>query len=699
VSLYSYTRDVILANGDKKLIREGNYVEPSFNEMMSLKMISGVRSDLKDINSVMLSQTLAEDLFGEEDPVNKVILFDEKTNVKVTGVYEDFPDNSSFRDVTFLAPWDLYVSTDPYAKNAKDQWDQNSWQIFAQVKEGKYFEKVSEKIKEIRIKRDNPPGYKPEFFLHPMSKWHLYSDFKNGVNTGGLITFVWLFGLIGFFVLILACINFMNLATARSEKRAKEVGLRKSIGSVRAQLIFQFLCESLLTVSFGFMLSLLIVQLILPFFNEVADKQINILWRNPWFWTLGIAFSLITGLLAGSYPALYLSSFEPVKVMKGTFRPGRLAGLPRKILVVLQFTVSITLMIGIVVVFRQIEFARSRPVGYDRSGLIEVRMNTSQLYGHYEALRNDLLNTGAVYEMSQSAGSVTAGDFGGTTAITWPGKKPGTQPLFMSYKITHEFGKTVGWKITEGRDFSRDYASDNSSIILNESAVKLIGFKNPIQESVNLAGKEFKVIGVIQDMIRESPFRPVRPSFFLLDYQPVNVINIKLDPQTGTVEALTRVEDVFKKYNPGAPFDFNFVDDQYARKFSDEMRIGKLSGFFTALAIFISCLGIFGLASFVAEQRTKEIGIRKVLGASIFNLWRMLSKDFVWLVIISSCISIPVGYYLMDNWLQKYDYRVEISWWIFLMTCAGALAITLLTVSYQSIKAARANPVNSLRSE
>jgi putative ABC transport system permease protein len=698
VCLSSFTRDAVLATDDKKLIRQGNYVEPVFTEMMSLKMLFGSRNGLNDINSIMLSRTMAKDLFGEEIPVNKTIDFNDNTSVKITGIFEDFPSNSSFRDVSFLTPWDLFLAIDNHTKNSKNQWDENSWQVFVQLKEGKDFAQVSANIKDVRMKRDNPPGYKPEFFLHPMSKWHLYSDFKNGVNTGGLITFVWLFGMIGIFVLALACINFMNLSTARSEKRAREVGLRKSIGSVRTQLVFQFLCESLLTVSFGFLLSLVLVQLILPFFNEVADKQITILWANPWFWFLGLAFTFMTGILSGSYPALYLSSFEPVKVLKGTFRPGRLAALPRKILVVLQFTVSITLMIGIIVVFRQIDFARSRPAGYDRSGLIEVRMNSPRLAGRHDALRNELLRTGAVQEMSELAGSITT-DNGGVTGIKWQGKIPDTQPLFMMNKITHEFGKTVGWELVEGRDFSRSYVADTHSMILNESAAKLMGFKDPTSEIVNFAGKEYNVIGVVKDIIKESPFKPVKPSFFLLDYESVTTINVKLAPQMSTASALAKVEAVFKKFNPDAPFEYYFVDEQYAHKFSHEARIGKLAGFFAILAVLISCLGIFGLASFVAEQRSKEIGVRKVIGASVFSLWKMLSQDFVILVIISVCIAIPIAYYFMNNWLQNYEYRTNISWWIFAVSALVTLIITLVTVSYQSIKAAMANPIKSLRSE
>jgi ABC-type antimicrobial peptide transport system permease subunit len=698
VSLSSYTKDGTLAIHNKQLVRQGNYVEPDFIDMMSVKMLSGSRNDMQDINTIMLSNTLAFDLFDDVEPLNKIITLNENFSVKVIGVYEDFPDNSAFKEVSFLAPWALYESQDRWVKNSAHVWDENSWQIFAQLKEGKDFEEVSAKIKDIRMKLDNPPGYKPEFFVHPMSKWHLYGEFKNGVNAGGQITYVWLFGLIGIFVLLLACINFMNLATARSEKRAREVGIRKSIGSVRIQLIVQFICESLLTVTLAFLLALVLVQLMLPLFNDVAGKKIEILWTNAWFWSAIVAFSLITGLLSGSYPAFYLSSFQPVKVLKGTFRPGRWASLPRKILVVFQFSVSITLMIGIAVVFLQIQFAQNRPVGYNRSGLVEINMKPDQLRNNFEGLRQDLLNTRVVAEMSVSHGSITS-DQGGTTNVSWHGKAEGFYPLFMTNKVAHEFGKTVGWTIKAGRDFSREHVTDNDAVILNETAVKLIGYENPIDETLKFSGKEYKIIGVVQDLIKESPFRAVKPSFFMLDYNVINVLNIKLSPDFSTSDALTQVEAVLKKYYSASPFEFYFVDQNFAKKFSDEVRVGKLSGFFAILALFISCLGIFGLAAFMAEQRTKEIGIRKVLGASIPMLWKSLSKDFVVLVIISCFLSVPIGYYLMNNWLQNYEYRTEISGWIFLLTCIGALGITLATVSYQAIRAAMMNPVNSLRTE
>jgi len=694
----SAERKPVLSAGEKKFAESGNYVEPVFADMLSLKMIAGNRNGLKDINSILLSGELAKNLFGNQSPLDKLIKIDNKTSVKVAGVYEDFPSNSSFRDTHFLLPWDLYLTIDKYAKNASTEWDENSFQVYAQLKEGADFSKVSAKIKNSRMIRENPPAYKPEFFIFPMSRWHLYSDFKNGVNTGGLIQFVWLFGITGFFVLLLACINFMNLSTARSEKRAREVGIRKAIGSVRRQLVAQFLSESLLVTVFAFMFSLILAQLVLPFFNSVADKQISILWTNPVFWAAGIGFSILTGLVAGSYPALYLSSFNPIKVLKGTFRAGPYAALPRKFLVVVQFTVSVVLIIGTIVVFRQVKFAKDRSVGYNRDKMIEINMNTPELADHYNTLRNDLLNTGAVYDMSEASGSVTV-QYGGTTDISWKGKTPAMHPLVMANDITHDYGRTVGWEIKEGRDFSRDFPNDSASLVLNETAVKLMGLKQPLGEFIKANGKDYQVIAVVKDMIKENPFAPVNPSFFRLNYRGVNVMNIKLASKPATSDALAAVEKVLKKYNPASPFVYNFVDEQYGKKFGYEERIGKLSAFFATLAIFISCLGLFGVASFVAEQRTKEIGVRKVLGATVFNVWKLLSKEFIVLVGISLLIAVPIAYYFLNKWLLNYEYKTALSWWIFAAAGFGAIMITILTVSFQAIKAAIANPVKSLRTE
>ncbi|MBB5282304.1 ABC-type antimicrobial peptide transport system permease subunit [Rhabdobacter roseus] len=701
VMMSSWPGEHILSYGDKKFTKTGRYLSPAAPDMLTLNMLAGTRAGLQDPASILLSKSVAQTLFGEGDPVGEIMKIDNKLDVKVTGVYEDLPFNTEFRELTFIAPWDLYVSSEEWVKQAQDnaEWNNNSWHILAQIAPNTNFEAVSTKIKDLKLKHAPEVAFvKPEIFLHPMSRWHLYDSWDKAGKVSGRIQYVWLFGIIGVFVLLLACINFMNLSTARSEKRAKEVGIRKAVGSVRTQLISQFLSESLLVVTVAFVLSLLLVWLILPFFNEVADKEIAVLWTNPVFWLFGIGFSLFTGLLAGSYPAFYLSSFQPVKVLKGTFRIGRFASMPRKVLVVVQFTVSVTLIIGTVLVFRQIQYAKNRPIGYDRNGLITVAMNTPELYGRYNALRSELLQTGAVIEMSTSSTPAThlLSKNGG---FEWEGKDPNLKAQFGTVAVTHDFGKTVGWQFVEGRDFSRQFSTDSSGMVLNETAARYMGIKDPVGKTIKWDGRSFHVVGVVKDMVMESPFEPAFQTVFMLNYDWASVINIKLNPTLSISESLAKIETIFRTFNPGSPFDYKFSDQQYALKFAAEERIGKLAAVFAVLAIFISCLGLFGLASFVAEQRTKEIGIRKVLGATVFNLWQLLSKDFVFLVLIAFVMAAPLAYYFLNGWLQKYTYRTEISWWIFAATGASALLITLLTVSFQAIKAALMNPVKTLKTE
>lgn len=688
-----------LTYGEKKLLKSGSFIEPGITEMLSLKMLKGTRAGLKETNSILLSESAAKAYFGNDNPMEKILKVDNKVDVKVTGVYEDLPYNTSFRDLTFILPWDLYLIQNPWIKKMENPWGSNFTQTFAQIADNADMDMVSAKIKNVKLDEVGPEEkrYKAAIFLHPMDKWHLYSDFKQGFNVGGRIQYLWLFGIVGVFVLLLACINFMNLSTARSEKRAKEVGVRKAIGSSRGQLITQFFSESLLVVTFSFILSLLLVTLSLSFFNETADKKIALPLQNPVFWLMGIGFSIFTGFIAGSYPAFYLSSFQAVKVLKGTFRVGRFAAVPRKVLVVLQFSVSIILIIGTIVVYQQIQHAKNRPVGYNRESLVYVSQNEA-IYSKYEALRNELKTMNVIEEMTQSTSPATE-VWNSNGGFDWEGKDPNLGVDFPNNGVSHEYGKVIGWKIKEGRDFSRAFASDSLAFVMNESAVKFIGFKDPVGKILKWEGKPYKIIGVIEDMLVESPYKPVRASLFHISDDQEGVIQMRINPALPASNALAQIENTFKKYDPATSFEFNFVDDAFDRKFGDEERVGKLAAVFASLAIFISCLGLFGLASFVAEQRTKEIGIRKVVGASVFNLWTLLSKDFVALVIIACAIAIPLAWYGMHQWLQKYDYRTDISWWIFAAAIIGAMIITLATVSYQAIKAAVANPVKSLRSE
>lgn len=690
VSLASWNNGHTVSVEGKNLSTAGMWVQRDFPEMFTLTMQSGNRDALKDPSTLLLSAALAKALFGDADPLNKTVRIDNRLDMIVGGVYQDFPENTSFYDTRFLLPWDNKANW----MNTQTEWDDHSGQLFVQLNDRASVGEVSAKIK--NLPTPYVKGWKEEIMLHPMERVHLYNEFDNGKEAGGRIRFVWLFGTIGVFVLLLACINFMNLSTARSEKRAKEVGIRKTIGSAQRQLVAQFLSESVVVALLSFVFAIILAQSALPLFNTLAHKRIVIPWQMPEFWLLAVGFTLFTGILSGSYPAFYLSAFKPVKVLKGTFRAGRLALIPRKALVVVQFTVSLTLIIGTTVVVRQIEYARDRPAGYAREGLITVPVNTPDLERHYRVVQNELLQSGVVQNVAES--SQSPAHFSNNTTVEWSGKDPGLMTFFRNVTITPEFGSTVGWTVKAGRDFSTEILSDSSSVIINETAAKIIGFKDPVGQVVQYDGKDFRIIGVVNDLVTQSPYEPVEPVIFFQQGW-VGVITIRIKPGIPVNEALAKIEPVFKKYNPGAPFQFSFVDEVYGRKFDAEKRVASLAGVFAILAIFISCLGLFGLSSFVAEQRTKEIGIRKVMGASVASLWKLLSKDFVVLVIISLGIATPITWYFMHDWLLEYQYRSPLSWWVFVVGGAGLMAVALVTVSFQALKAAVANPVRSLRSE
>jgi putative ABC transport system permease protein len=706
VVIGGFPEEFRLAHKDRRITKLGCYMEPAITEMLALKIISGTRAGLNEVNSILLSQSTAKALFADTNPIDEVISINNNLDVKVTGIYEDLPHNSSFADLNVIIPWELIVKTADL--NNRVGWGNSWFQCFVQIAPNTDMQTVSSNIKDAKLKnvQDSDSGKKhnPQLFLHPMSQWHLYSDFENGLSSGGNIKYVWMLGTIGCFVLFLACINFMNLSTARSEKRAKEVGIRKTMGSIRTQLINQFFTESLLVAFIALMIAILIVELALPWFNEVSGKQIDILWKSPAFWFACVAFTLFTGLTAGSYPALYLSSFQPIKVLKGTFRAGRHASMPRKVLVVFQFTVSVTLIIGTIVIFKQIQYAQNRPIGYDPRGFLSVPIRTDELMKRFDVLCDELMRTTFVEQVAASETAVTE-TYTTNSGFEWAGKDPAMAEEFVTVGVSHDFGKAVGWHITQGRDFSKELVSDSSGFIINEAAAGYLGFKDALGETIQWSDNgEWKIIGVVKNMVTQSPYDNVKPMIFFLKSKRLafiqyGLINIKLRSSANIPKALAAIEPIFKKYDPANAFEYKFADQEFGKKFNNEKRIGKLSLVFTVLAIFISCLGLFGLASFIAEQKTKEIGIRKVLGASVTQLWQMLSKDFVYLVIISCALATPMSMYLMEKWLTQYHYRLTISWHIFAAATLGALFITLLTVSFQSVKAAISNPIKSLRSE
>jgi putative ABC transport system permease protein len=695
-----FTRTALTCGGDnhlisfcdKKLSQPSIWAQRELPEMFGFHMLKGSAATLNDPSTGLISESLATALFGKDDPSGKTIRIDNQFDLKVGGVYADIPINADFNGIQVVMPW--YNKQNSYHVNS-DDWDDHNGRLFVEMADNVTTQQASARIHNL----PSPfiKAWEETALVYPLDRFHLYDQFTNGKPDGGRIQFVWLFGIIGCSVLLLACINFMNLSTARSGKRAREVGIRKTVGSLKQQLVVQFLSESVLLALLAFVLALILVEVSLPFFNNLAGKQMGMPWGSPMFWTAALCFVAFTGVLAGSYPAFYLSGFDPVRVLKGTFRAGRFASVPRHVLVVLQFTVSLTLIIGTIVVFRQIQFTKDRPVGYERDGLVTVDMNTPDLSNHYDAVRQELIQRGLAENVAASSMKVT--NFDNNNGLYWKGKRPEQESIFFrNVNVSRDFGKTIGWHVIRGRDFSRAFGADSSGMILNAEAARIVGMKNPVGEIMKFSGRDYTVVGIVDDMVTNSPYDRIEPAIFLGDGY-LSTITIRLKRGKGIHEALSAMAPIFLKYNPSSPFIYQFTDAEYAHKFEAEERIGNLATVFAGLAIFISCLGLFGLASFVAEQRTKEIGVRKVLGANVIGLWGLLSKDFLKLVFISLFIAIPIAYYGMDKWLRNYVYRTAMSWWIFAGAALGLLLITLLTVSYQSLKAATANPVKSLRTE
>ncbi|RMB57124.1 FtsX-like permease family protein [Dokdonia sinensis] len=694
-----------LSVGDKVISSRGRFMQESATSLLELEMIEGTRGGLKAKNSILLSQTTAKSLFGNDNAVGRVIVSNNEHSMEVTGVYKDIPANNSFTDLGFLMTFEHYKDVRwSWLENQDTNWDYNSFDLFVKLSENADLTAVNTRIE--NVKKDNDPRgdtFDPRLFVFPMTDWYLYGQFENGVQAGGRIDNVWLFGLIGLFVLILASINFMNLSTARSEKRALEVGIRKSIGSSRSQLINQFLSESFLVVVFAYIIAIGLVLLSINSFNLLAGKTVSFPWTNPVFWGVSILFIILTAFISGSYPAFYLSSFKPIKVLKGTFKMGRNASLPRKVLVVTQFTVSIALIIGTLVVKNQIDFSKNRPVGLDTAQLIQIPTSSQDFSEKYEMMRNQFLQSGAVSQMGWGTSpSTTIWNY--SSGFVWDGKPADFDESFAQMAISFDYMDAVGMEIAKGRFFSRDFATDSTSVILNETAVAYMGIEDPVGKFIRFKDPDpndipMQIVGVVKDVVNESAYEPVYPQMYLFGHGTGGYYFVRLKEDKAIGESLSTIENIFKSNFPDLPFSYDFVDDEYAQNFIAEERIASLSSIFTLLAILISCLGLFGLASFVAEQRTKEIGVRKVLGATVTNLWILLSKDFVILVGIALLIAAPLAYYFMSGWVEKFSYRTDISAEIFLIAGAGALLITIITVSFQAIKAAVANPVKSLRTE
>lgn len=686
----------LLGVGDKKLNKVGLWATESFLDMFDLNLLKGTTRALDDPRSIVLTASLATALFGDEDPLNKTVVVDNAGELKVTGVVADLPDNTTFSDYEFFISYGYYELTQSWVANVKDRWDNNVSQVYVELEPGTPVNEVDGVIQGMIAER-HPALSNVSLFLHPMSHWRLYTNFTNGKESGGMILYVQLFTGIAIFILVIACINFMNLATARSERRAREVGIRKSIGSRRKDLIFQFLGESILLAVLAFLVSLVLVELLLPLYNQLVSKQLTINYFSPTFWLLGFGLTFATGVLAGSYPAFYLSSFNPVHVLKGKVMVSGRSATPRQILVTLQFVFSILLTIAAIVVYQQIDHMRKREVGYDRENLLLI-WTSSDIEKNYRPLKTELLASGYVEAMCKSNSPVTA-IFSTNTLEDWPGKQEGQRIEFTTIATEYDYTKTLGIRMLHGRDFSPEFPSDSLAIIVNQATVDVLNLQNPIGETVKMWEQTWTIIGVTENILMGSATRPIEPMVMVMSPSWSSTISVRLSPGKDLAESLAGTEAIFRKYNPAFPFEYRFADEEFEKKFATFNMIGRISSVFTLLTLLITALGLFGLASFATEQRSKEISIRKVLGASVSSLVLLITRDFSRLVLVAFLIAAPAGWYFMNVFLERYTYRVEISVWVLPAAGISALLLTLAIVSTQALKSAVSNPVESLRSE
>ena len=697
VRLNEHSANFLVSNGDKHFSIHGEFADPDFLKMFSLPLLEGNPTTLlNNPNNIVLTQQLAIKLFGKEDAVGKTVRVDSADYFTVTGVLKDLPSNSRF-DFEYVLPW-AYSSK----KGIDDSnWNSNNVLTYILLKPGASQAAFDKKIQNIIIDHTKGGGdaSTTKVFTQALKYTWLYDKQENGYYVGGRIERVKLFAVIAALILIIACINFMNLSTARSEKRGKEVGIRKVVGAQRKSLVAQFIGESIGLALIAGVFAVIVVQLVLPAYNQLLGLKLFINFGNPYFWLFAISFILFTGLLAGIYPALYLSSFTPVKVLKGTFKSANKVITPRKVLVVLQFTFAITLIICTIIVENQIEYAQKRDAGYSRDNLAFI-IEFGDAHKNYELIKHDLIAAGAATAVTQTSAPITE-SWGDSWGFTWPGSTEDDKKTdFEMYSADDDFSAAMGTKLIQGRGIDVvTYKTDSAACLLNETAVKIMRLKNPLGTVIRAGKDSVHVVGVIKDFILSTPYEPVQQMIIVGPIFSGDVINFRLNSNPTIAANLKKAEAIFKQYNLQYPFNIRFYDHEYDLKFKDEKQTGTLAGLFAGLTIFISCLGLLGLATFIAETRIKEIGVRKVLGASVQGIVGLLSKDFLLLVLISFFIASPVAWIVMKSWLAAYSYRVNISLWVFVIAGCMSAVIAFITISFQAVKAAIANPVKSLRTE
>jgi putative ABC transport system permease protein len=684
----------LLSSGDKKINKYGIAASEDFLKVFSFDVIAGDRNALASPSSIVLTESTAKSLFGNSDPINQVVKVDNKDELKVAAIIRDVPRQSTLY-FEYILPYLYYTATQSWVRESVNNWKNNSFEIYVMLKSPTGHEKVNGAI-EMLIADNTDDRKETKVFLHPMSKWRLWSDFDNGQVSGGMIEYVQLFTGIAVFILVIACINFMNLATARSEKRAREVGVRKSIGSTRKQLILQFLGESTMLALIGFVLALVIVEVVIQPYNLLVNKNLSLPYGDPKMWLAGLSLIVIVGLIAGSYPAFYLSGVKPAKVLKGSALSVGQGATPRKVLVTLQFGFSIFLIIGTVVIYQQVMHVKSRHIGYDRENLLLIWTN-SELETSYPTIKEELLRTGVVKSVTKSSAPVTR--IFTSADVDWPGKDKESKVGFVTVATEFDYTSTMGIRMLSGRDFLPEFPSDTLGVLINQAAVDLIGNSDPIGSKLTMWGDERTVIGVMENVVMGVPWLPVDPLAVVLIPEWSSTINVRLEKTDDLPASVASVESVFRKLTPSFPMWHRFADDEFEAKFSSINLISSLAGIFSSLAIFITCLGLFGLAAFTAEQRRKELGIRKVLGASVSGLILLISRDFSRLIIASFIIVAPLAWFGLNDFLQQYPYRINIEWWVIPASGIAALVLGMLIVGTQALHAARSNPVEALRSE
>ncbi len=684
-------RDFLFAVNDNAINSGGRFVDEDFIEIFSLKFVEGnAKEAFNNPEAIVITQETAEQLYGKNTKVlGKVLKVDNTDNYLITGVIENLPKNVTF-PINWIAPFERW--------SADKEWTNGYGSFFAdtfvELSPEADFNSVNDQVLGLLEKKTGDSDSKA--FLHSIKDWHLRGNFENGKQVGGRIDSVRLFTIIALIILLIACINFMNLSTARSEKRANEVGVRKAMGSGRSRLIFQFISEALILSFIATLVSVLLLFILLPQFNLLIERNLVLGLAQPLHIIFLLGITLVCGVFAGLYPAFYLSSFNPVEVLKGLKVTQGSATFIRKGLVVGQFTISIVFIICTILVYQQIQHVKNRDLGFDKDQLISLNVNGTMIE-KFDVIKQDLIHTGAVSSVGLNNSGILNGGNNGSN-LTWTGGTDTEDVLIFFRYISSDFLETAGMKLAEGRGFSENVAKDSSSVLITESFAKLMGTGSAIGKKV-IRDDTYTVIGVVKDYLFEDMYGQSDPVLFFNYLGESSYMYLKTNPNIEPNEMLSKVEAVMKKHNPAFPFEYSFVDDAFNAKFRSEQLIGKLSQLFALLAILISCLGLFGLAAYTAEQRSKEIGVRKVLGASVAGIVKLLSKDFLKLVGLSIVIAIPMAWYVMDNWLQNYAYRIEINWWIFVIAGVVAIVIAMITVSFQAVKAALANPVDSLKTE